>query len=47
VQDLDGEVLALLAEHLAQFLLEDLASAVMGVHDVVAALELDVLDGGL
>jgi uncharacterized protein YbaR (Trm112 family) len=46
VQDLDGEVLALLTEHLAQLLLEDLACPVMRVDDVVAALELDVLDHG-
>jgi hypothetical protein len=48
VQDLDGEVLALLTEHLALLLLEDLARPVMGIDDVVAELELDVLDlGGL
>jgi hypothetical protein len=47
VEDLDGEVLTLLTEHLLQFLLEDLARAVMGVDDVVADLELDVLDGDL
>jgi hypothetical protein len=40
VQDLDGEVLALLTEHLLQFLLEDLARPVMRVDDVVADLEL-------
>jgi hypothetical protein len=44
VQDLDGEVLALLTEHLAALLLEDLARPVVGVDHVVAALELDVLD---
>jgi len=44
VQDLDREVLALLAEHLLEFLLEDLPRAVMGVDDVVADLELDVDD---
>jgi hypothetical protein len=41
VQDLDGEVLALLTEHLADFLLEDLAGPVVRIDDVVAALELD------
>src|SRR4051812_24602889 len=44
VQDLDGEVLALLTEHLLQFLLEDLPRAMVGVDDVVADLELDVHD---
>jgi hypothetical protein len=44
VEDLDGEVLALLTEHLAGLLLQDLAGAVMGVDDVVAEFELDVLD---
>src|SRR4051812_27756487 len=44
VQDLDGEVLALLTEHLLQFLLEDLPRPVMGIDDVVADLELDVDD---
>jgi len=45
VQDLDGEVLALLAaQHLAPLLLEDLACTVMRVDDVVTELELDVLD---
>jgi hypothetical protein len=46
VQDLDGEVLPLLTEHLLQFLLEDLACPVMGVDDVVADLEFDVDDLG-
>ena len=44
VEDLDREVLALLAEHLLLLLLEDLARAVVRVDDVVADLELDVLD---
>jgi hypothetical protein len=44
VEDLDGEVLALLTEHLAGLLLEDLAGPVVRVHDVVTELELDVLD---
>jgi hypothetical protein len=44
VQDLDGEVLPLLTEHLLQFLLEDLPSPVVGIYDVVADLELDVDD---
>jgi hypothetical protein len=43
VQDLDREVLALLAEDLLPFLLEDLARPVMGVDDVVADLERDAL----
>jgi hypothetical protein len=47
VEDLDGEVLLLLTEHLLLLLLEDLTGAVMGVHDVVAELELDVLDFAL
>jgi hypothetical protein len=44
VQDLDREVLALLTEHLAPFLLQDLTGPVMWIHDVVAKLELDVLE---
>jgi hypothetical protein len=44
MKDLDREVLALLPEHLPNFLLEDLARSVMRIDDVVAALELDVLD---
>jgi hypothetical protein len=44
VQDLDGEVLALLTEHLAPLLLEDLTGPVVRIHDVVTELELDVLD---
>jgi hypothetical protein len=44
VQDLDGEVLALLAEDLLLLLLLDLAGAVMRVDDVVSDLELDRLD---
>jgi hypothetical protein len=44
VQDLDGEVLTLLTEHLLALLLQDLAGAVVRVDDVVAELELDVLD---
>jgi len=43
MKDLDGEVLPLLTEHHSLFLLEDLAGAVMGVHDAVAKLEFDVL----
>jgi hypothetical protein len=43
MKDLDGEVLPLLTEHHSVFLLEDLAGTVMGVHDAVAKLELDVL----
>jgi hypothetical protein len=44
VQDLDGEVLALLTEHLAALLLEDLTGPMMRVDNVVTELELDVLD---
>jgi hypothetical protein len=51
VQDLDGEVLALLAEHLLHLLLEDLSSPMMGVDDLVTDLvarrleiDLEVLD---
>jgi hypothetical protein len=46
VQDLDGEVLALLTEHLLDFLLEDLPGPVMRIDDVVADLEIDVDDLG-
>jgi hypothetical protein len=44
VEDLDGEVLAPFAEHLHLLLLQHLAGAVVRVDDVVAELELDVLD---
>jgi hypothetical protein len=44
VEDLDGEVLPLLTEHLLALLLQDLAGSVVGIDDVVAELELDVLD---
>jgi hypothetical protein len=44
MEDLDREVLALLPEHLADFLLEDLACPVMRIDDVVAAFERDVLE---
>jgi len=44
VKDLDREVLAAFAEHLHLLLLQHLACPVMGVHDMVAELELDVLD---
>src|SRR3954452_10030767 len=56
VQDLDRQVQALLAEHRLHLLLEDLAGAVVWVHDVVPdrvlldrklALQVDVLDFGL
>ena len=43
MKDLDGEVLALLAEHLLHLLLEDLARPMMGVDDLVA----DLVDGRL
>jgi hypothetical protein len=41
VKDLDGEVLAHLAEDLLRFLLDDLAGPVMGIDDVVTDLEVD------
>ena len=44
VEDLDREVLAAFAEHLHLLLLQHLARAVMGIDDMVAELELDVLD---
>jgi len=44
VEDLDGEVLPRLTEDLLVLLLDDLAGPVMRVDDVVAELELDVLD---
>jgi len=44
VQDLDGEVVALGPEHLAHLLLHHDAGAVMRIDDLVAALEVDVLD---
>jgi hypothetical protein len=43
VEDLDGEVLAHLAEDLLVLLLDDLAGAVMRVDDVVTDLEVDAL----
>jgi hypothetical protein len=44
VEDLDRQILAPLAEHLHLLLLQHLAGAVVGIDDVVAELELDVLD---
>jgi hypothetical protein len=51
VKDLDGQVLALLAQHLLELLLEDLSCAVVRVHHLIAdlvdrrrALDLKVLD---
>jgi hypothetical protein len=44
VKDLDREVLALLAEDVLLFLLDDLAGTVVRVHDVVADGEVDALD---
>jgi hypothetical protein len=44
VEDLDREVLALLAEDVLLFLLDDLTGPVMRVHDVVAHGEVDALD---
>jgi hypothetical protein len=43
VEDLDGEVLALLTEDLLVLLLDDLTRAVVRIDDVVAELEVDVL----
>jgi len=43
VQDLDGQVLTLLAEDLLLLLLQDLAGPVMRVYDVIADLILDLL----
>jgi hypothetical protein len=43
VEDLDREVLALLAENLLLLLLQDLAGPVMRVDDVIADLVLDLL----
>jgi hypothetical protein len=43
MKDLDGEVLACLAEDLLLLLLDDLARPMMGVDDVVTDLELDEL----
>jgi hypothetical protein len=44
VEDLDREVLALLAEDVLLFLLDDLTGTVMRVYDVVADGEVDALD---
>jgi hypothetical protein len=44
VEDLDREVLAALAEHLHLLLLQHLAGAVVGIHHMVAELELDAFD---
>ena len=43
MKDLDGQVLALLAENLLQLLLENLAGSMVGVYDLVA----DLIDRGL
>jgi hypothetical protein len=43
VQDLDGQVLTLLAEDLLLLLFQDLAGPVMRVYDVIADLILDLL----
>jgi hypothetical protein len=43
VEDLDREVLTLLAEDLLLLLLQDLAGPVMRVDDVIADLVLDLL----
>jgi hypothetical protein len=43
VEDLDRQVLALLAEDLLLLLLQDLAGPVMRVDDVIADLVLDLL----
>jgi hypothetical protein len=44
VKDLDREVLAPFAEYLHLLLLQHLPRAVVGIDDVIAELELDVLD---
>jgi len=44
VEDLDRQVLALLAEHLLDLLLEDPAGPVMRIDNGVADLEVDALD---
>jgi hypothetical protein len=44
MKDLDREILALLAEDVLLFLLDDLTGAVMRVHDVVADGKVDALD---
>jgi hypothetical protein len=46
VQDLDGEVLPLLAEDLLGLLLDDPACPVVGVDDGVTDLEVDALGLG-
>jgi hypothetical protein len=43
MKDLDGEVLAALAQDLLHLLLEDLPSPMMGIDDLVA----DLIDSGL
>jgi hypothetical protein len=45
MEDLDGQILAALAENLLLLLAEDLARSMVGVDDAVADLELDVLRG--
>ena len=49
MQDLDREVLALLAKDVLELLADDLACSVMRVDDVVANLELDMRErlGGI
>jgi hypothetical protein len=42
MEDLDGQILAALAEDLLLFLLDHLARPVVGVDDVVADLKIDV-----
>ena len=44
MKNLDRQVLARLAEDLLLLLLDDLSRPVVGIDDVVAELELDVLD---
>jgi hypothetical protein len=44
VEDLDRQILACCAKYLHVLLAQNLARAVVGVHDVVAELELDALD---
>jgi hypothetical protein len=43
VEDLDGQILAALAEDLLVLLLDDLSGAVMRIDDVVADREVDAL----
>jgi hypothetical protein len=44
MEDLDRQILACGTEHLHVLLAENLTRAMVGIHDVVAELELDALD---